>query len=243
MCISGYDTDMLNKKRRGGVYFYCFSPAVMIATFLIEFIGAAYILYRYKMSVKTRLIVALLVCLGLFQLAEYFVCTQSDVAVSAARAGYIAITFLPPLGYHLMSTLTASVKKRIIYALYVIGFVISAYFLTAPQAFEGYRCTGNYVIFQIGGYQTAVYSAYYFGIISTSVLKGIRYLQLKAKKGKAAVKWLLAGYGLFIIPVAILVVIHPDTSQALPSILCGFAVLLAIVLIAKVSPLTLKLRK
>ena len=53
---------------------YCFSPPVMIATFVIEVSLAIYTLWRYKLNPVTRLTVALLVCLAIFQLAEYNVC-------------------------------------------------------------------------------------------------------------------------------------------------------------------------
>ena len=52
----------------------CFSPPVMIATFIIEICLALFTLFRYKRSLLTGLSIALFVFLALFQLAEYFVC-------------------------------------------------------------------------------------------------------------------------------------------------------------------------
>lgn len=215
----------------------------MVATFVLEIALAAYTIYRYKFGPKTRAIVALLVCLAAFQLAEYFVCTNSGIAMGSARAGYVAITALPGLGFYLMGLLTKPLTRKQNLAIIGSTLVVAAYFLLAPQAFDAYRCTGNYVIFQIGMRQAAVYSLFYFGLILASLLRGARFLGSNPEREKARpVQWLLAGYAMFIVPVAILTVLHPDTGKAVPSIMCGFAVTLAVVLVAKVAPLSIKKR-
>lgn len=226
--------------------FYCFSPPVMIATFIIEAAMALYVLYRYKRSEKAWVIVSILLLLAAFQLAEYYVCTNSSISILAARLGFVAITFLPPLGLYLMFLLTGYKHKTYLKLLFLVGLVISAYFLFAPQAFETYQCTGNYVIFQIGPRVTFLYQVYYFGLILQSLITGALYLRSNSsldRPSKTPVKWLIAGYAFFIVPVAILTVFHPDTSKAIPSILCGFAITLAIVLVVKVAPATLIKKK
>jgi hypothetical protein len=206
---------------------------------------AIYTVVRYKLNTTGRLILSLLVCLGLFQLAEYFVCTQSTVAIFASRFGYAAITLLPPLGLYLMSELTKSMRRKAIVFMFLVAGLLVSYFLFVPNAFSGYECTGNYVIFQIGRSQTGAYTTYYFGLLALSLWKGSRFLRKADKAHKTnrqAVKWLLAGYLIFILPVATLVVVHPDTRAAIPSIMCGFAIGLAVILSAKVAPLKLKIR-
>ena len=46
----------------------------MLATLVIEIILALHTIWRYKLTPVTRIVVALLVCLALFQWAEYNVC-------------------------------------------------------------------------------------------------------------------------------------------------------------------------
>lgn len=53
---------------------YCFSPPVMLATLAIELVLALYTFWRYKLNAVTRIVMALLICLALFQWAEYNVC-------------------------------------------------------------------------------------------------------------------------------------------------------------------------
>jgi len=213
----------------------------MIMTFFIEILSALFVLYRYRRTKLAWSIVALLFCLGAFQAAEYFVCTNSTVAITAARLGFVAISFLPPLGLYTMSLLTGKSNVQYIRFTFALAVIFSAYFMFAPQAFDSYQCTGNYVIFQIGQVQTRVYMIFYFGIIAQSIIRGVYYLRTQDDdKNKNSVQWFLAGYAFFIVPVAILTVIHPDTRYAVPSILCGFAITLALVLVAKIAPLSLQ---
>ncbi|CAN5642562.1 hypothetical protein BH23PAT1_BH23PAT1_4430 [soil metagenome] len=227
----------MKKQRESSTILGCFTPPVMIATFLIEIFLAIYVLVRYKLSVRTSVIAAILICLAGFQLAEFYVCTQSDGAYIAARAGYVFITLLPALGLYLMSLLTKPLSRKATVSLLASTVLIASYFLLAPRAFDGYECTGNYVIFQIGALPVLFYSVFYFGVILLSILRGLRFVSANPKGMKAkAVRWLLAGYAAFIMPVAVIVIIQPEIIRALPSVLCGFAVALALILGLRVAP-------
>ena len=72
-------------------------------------------------------------------------------------------------------------------------------------------------------------------------------MQVKdAKKNQtkiSALNWLAAGYLSFILPTTFVNLVNPETIEGIPSIMCGFAVLLAIILIGFVAPLTLEKRK
>ena len=74
----------------------------MLATLLIEFSGALYTLIRYRLTARTAILAASLLALGVFQLAEYFICTGVVLSgLSWARLGFVAISLLPPLGIEL----------------------------------------------------------------------------------------------------------------------------------------------
>lgn len=230
-------------KQKKSVVLACFSPPVMVATFLIEVLIAGFVLFKYKFDKISKTIVALLLCLAAFQLAEYFVCTNSSIAVLASRLGYVAITLLPPLGLYLMSLLTSKLSRQALVTMLVSASAFIGYFLLSATAFKGYECTGNYVIFQLGTFQAWVYGFYYYSLIIAAIWRGANFIKHRPKaKTAISAKWLLAGYAFFITPVAVLVVMQPDTRDAIPSILCGFAVTMAITLGAKVAPGSLKLR-
>jgi hypothetical protein len=237
--FSCYDKAHMFKKQNGHV-FACFSPPVMLATFIFELASMIYVLFRYKLNSRSRLVAALLLYLSIFQLAEYMVCQNTTVADIASRVGYVAITFLPVMGLHLMAAIVNSRKKIFLYISYLLAVMISAYFLVHPNSFQSYECTGNYVIFQIGKSQAFAYSTYYFGLILSTLIYGI----IKYKKSKRQIQnnisWLIFGYLIFILPVAIISITHPDSRRAIPSVLCGFAVLFAVVLVVKIAPRVLK---
>lgn len=215
----------------------------MVATFLIEVSLALYTVIRYKFNAKNRSILALLLCLATFQIAEYFVCTDTTIAINASRAGYVAITFLPALGLYLMSLLTVPLSRFMNISTFLLTWFVAAYFLVTPNVFTSYVCTGNYVIFQLGHVPSFLYGLFYYALLAMAIVRGILFLvQQPGAKTEDAVHWLLAGYAVFMVPVAILTVLHPDTRQAIPSLLCGFAILLAIILGARIAPLTLEKR-
>lgn len=221
-----------------GTTFYCFSPGVMLATFVIETVALIYVVWRYNWNEIIRLVVLILLGLATFQLAEYMVCEGSPTNWFVwSRIGYVAITLLPPLGLHLAYTL-ASVKKRwLLWVAYsaMIGFI--AFFIFVDSSLGGYVCAGNYIIFEIMAESSLWYSLYYFGLLLAGITVSLRLIkQTKKKQIRRALSWLVVGYSAFILPTGIVRLVNAETAPAIPSIMCGFAVLLAIVLVVAVLP-------
>lgn len=238
---------MTNKK---ATQFNCFSPPVMIATMIIETTLAIYAVWRYKLNSAARLSVVMLLALATFQLSEYFVCTGvGSMAVPWSRVGFVAITLLPPLGLHLTHVLAGRQKRRLVYAAYLTmaGFV--AFFLLAPGIFTGHKCNGNYVIFQFSANVTGAYSVYYFGWLAAGIGLGCYWAnQLKARGGEAyrrlqSVRGIVVGYLVFLVPSGLSMTIRPDSRRAVPSVLCGFAVFLALIVALYILPRAAKRRE
>ena len=218
---------------------YCFSPPVMLATFLIETIGAAYVAFRYKLNRVGQLSVLLLICLGVFQLAEYLICEKPLLpGLTWARIGYVAITILPPLGISLAMAIARKKSLLAQIVLYTICAAFIIFFLFIPGALSASTCLGNYVIFQALPNSMYIYALYYYGllIIGTS-LCFYWSKQVKVKARSQALFWLAIGYLAFILPTTTVNLINPLTISGIPSIMCGFAVLMALTLIFKVMPL------
>ena len=204
---------------------------------------ALYTLWRYKMSVLTRLAVIMLVCLATFQLAEYFVCTGlGSMAAPWSRVGFVAITALPPLGLHIMHVLADKPRRRLVYGAYGTMVAYMAFFLFSPGTFTGHECTGNYVIFQFTPNVTGTYSVYYFGWLLAGIGLGFRWADELKAKGKSvarqlqSVQGLILGYLVFLVPSALSMAVKPDVRRGIPSVLCGFAVLLALILTLYIMP-------
>jgi hypothetical protein len=231
------------RERTGTTQLNCFSPPVMIATMVIEVSLALYTLWRYKMSPTIRLIAITLLALATFQLAEFFVCTNSiGHVIGWSRFGFAAITLLPPLGLHLMHDLAGKPGRRIVRTAYFTMACFIAFFLVFPNVFDSYQCTGNYVIFHLRPHAGGIYWVYYFGWIITSVVLGVRWGNQLARLGKKAhrqlqtVQALIIGWFVFIVPTAVANVVNPASRQGIPSIMCGFAVLLGLILALYILP-------
>lgn len=237
---------------RKGTQFNCFSPPVMLVTFGVEIVLALYVFWRFKLDMAARLAVLMLVLLAVFQLSEYFVCGGAGLSSSGwSRLGYASITLLPSLGLHLLYVVAGNKDRRLVRVGYAtaVGFII--FFLGYSEAFRSYQCTGNYVIFQLATNAGMVYGLYYYGWLTTVLYLGVcwaRQLQAQAKKtatseaNRKALVALVMGYLVFLVPTAIANSVKPETRQGIPSIMCGFAVIFAVILAVYIVPAIGKLR-
>ena len=218
---------------------YCFSPPVMIATFVIEICLAVYALWRYKLNAVTRPAVAVLVFLAIFQLAEYNVCEGSFGIDSLgwSRIGYIAITMLPPFGIHLAARLAGKKSTSLLVLAYVTGILFAAFFAFSGQGITASACMGNYVIFKTAPGSTLFYTLYYYGWLMVTVAYSFVLASRSKQASQArALRALAVGYLVFIVPTTAVNIVSPSTIAGIPSIMCGFAVLLAIILAGEVLP-------
>lgn len=228
------------KKYQGKLY--CFSPPVMLATFFIEFSFAFYTLWRYKLTTISRLAVVMLVTLGTFQLAEYMVCGGLGwTNVEWARVGYGAIALLPALGIHLVVALAGKKSPALIGAAYASCAAFVGFYLLAESAVSGQTCYANYAVFHVEQGSIWPFMAYYYGWMLVGTYLASRWgNQLPARKN--ALHAMAIGYLAFILPTTTFNILDPSTTKAIPSIMCGFAVLLAFVLVVKVLPNSVKVR-
>lgn len=218
---------------------YCFSPPVMLATLFIEVIGALYVVFRYKRTPVTWLATAMLVCLAIFQLAEYNVCEGAwgVNSLTWARIGYVAITLLPPLGLHLATKISQRSWKGMIALAYSAAALFAVFFLGVGNGMQSEQCLGNYVIFTTAPWAVQPYAAYYYGLIFVTIgYAAAVYKSIQPLAARHALLWLVIGYGALIIPTTTVNLIDPTTLAGIPSIMCGFAVILAILLVMVVVP-------
>ncbi len=231
----------MNKKK--SFYLYCFSPLVMLTTFLIEICAALYTLFRYKLDRIAQLIIAMLGFLSLFQLAEYMVCEGAFMLSSLdwARLGYASITILPPLGIHMGLQIAKKKNSALLAAAYGSAAIFATFFLFVGHGMQSQQCLGNYVIFSIAPYAAIPYGIYYYGWLVTGVLLAWHgRTRIANGNHKKALAWLVFGYLSFMVPTTVANMINPATIAAIPSIMCGFAIIMALTLLFKVSPLVLE---
>lgn len=218
---------------------YCFSPPVMIATFAIEIGLAIYVSWKYKLTSVTKLAIGVLFFLAIFQLAEYNVCEGSFGINSLgwARVGYVAITMLPPLGFHLATRLAGKKQRGAVTLAYASATAFALFFIFSGNGITSPACLGNYVIFRSAPGSVWLYSIYYYGWLIASTTYAFHQADKKiAAHRSKALKALAVGYLAFILPTTTANIMDPSTISGIPSIMCGFAVILAIVLAGEVLP-------
>ncbi len=219
---------------------FCFSPPVMLATFVIESVLASYTLLRYKLTTITRLVATMLTLLAIFQLSEFNVCGRVGVSASVwSRIGYVAITLLPALGIHLIQ----AVAKRGWFWLKWLAYASSLFFVAifgfAPSAFVGHVCAGNYAIFQLTNHTGELYFIYYYFWLFAGIVMSL-YFAINAKLHiRKALILQIVGYLSFLLPTGIVNDVNPKTIAGIPSVMCGFAVIYALALVLGIVPLAL----
>jgi hypothetical protein len=220
-------------QKEGSVTLCCFSPPVILLTFTIEAGLAVYAWWRYRSTRFGRLSAVLLVLLSLFQISEWFIC-QGGSSLLWSRVGFVATAFLPILGLDFVSMLAK--KKWPMWLGYALATVISGIFVFLPNAFTAAACTGKFVAFQGGSPALDfLYGFYYVLTMSLGVFLIVRFLKAGAPN-RPALAWLLIGYLAFCLPALALYVLVLASRTGAASILCGFAVLLALILALKVLP-------
>jgi hypothetical protein len=227
--------EVISKKYKDKLF--CFSPPVMIATCVIELTLLLYTIWRYKFNTVTRLVTLLLLCLSIFQLAEYRVCTGSSGVVQWSHLGYIAITVLPILGIHIINAITGRKNNFLVYAGYLTAAGFVAYFALSANSLDGHACLGNYVLFQVNANLTWLYGLYYYGWVVIGGLMSLGFAnRSKVKRQKQALLGFAVGYASFLVPTTTANLLNKATLNGIPSIMCGFAVLLAIITVLWVMP-------
>lgn len=222
----------------------CFSPLVMLLTFCFEFAAAAFVAWRYKLNRRALLIIAILVNLGIFQIAEWNICAQAGAEVWG-RIGFIGTAILIPLGLGLIHSLHRSRYSGFLTVIFSIATAIFVgWFALVPESVTIVFCGGNYSIFRLTDGLWEPYAVFYWlGLLISVVLTLYSARQVADQRLKRALMWFTVGYLSFIGPTLVSNALAPETLKAIPSILCGFAVFLALILVTIVAPASLQRRK
>jgi len=182
-----------------------------------------------------RTAVTILALLALFQLSEYQICTGS-YTLFWARIGIIAVTLLPILGIHLILILNNT--TRVLKAAYIIALASIIFFSFSSTAVTGAVCGGNYIIFQSEHAFYWLYTVYYLSLLFIGIWKS--YEQMIVAKEKAdkirlsILRWIIAGYLSFMLPMAFIYAFYESARNGVASIMCGFAIIFALILALRV---------
>ena len=195
--------------------------------FIIEFSLLLIALIKNRDHPYANTIYSLMTLLQIYQLTEFLLCIGIDENI-VGRIAITSITLLPPIGYYLSAKLS-NWKIKDYWIWLSIGFAISLYYIFAPISMTLNSCNPFYAIYNIPfGLH---YGIYYFGIILLAILLVvIQIFRKKIQYGNKGGIGLLIGFLSFLIPMALTVLIEENALFAIPSIMCKYAILLAITL-------------
>lgn len=195
------------------------------------------------MTTVSRLAVVMLASLGTFQLAEYMVCGGLGLTnIQWARVGYVTITLLPALGIHMLVKLAGKRKNILIASAYTTCLAFVIFYITGTDAFTGHQCFANYAVFYTQHASTDWYTGYYYGWLIIGIYLAWQW-GIEQPENKKVLYWMMTGYLVFLVPTTFFNIIDPSTLKGIPSIMCGFAVLLAFILSVKILPQTVESRR
>ena len=206
----------------------------MLATFAVEVGLLIYTLFRYKMTTVTRLAALLLFFLAIFQLAEFMSCGSANY-ITWSKIGFVAITALPPLCIHLILKIAGKNRPVIMIGSYLAAVMFAGIFLL-PGAFVNHQCAGNYVIFKLTNGFSDAYFVYYYGLLFVGLALSLYYAVHASLHVRKALSYQVLGYLSFLLPTATVNIAQPETTAAIPSIMCGFAVIYALIIVFGILP-------
>lgn len=217
------------KKFKTNTY-YCFSPPVMIATVLIELGLAIYTILRLPKNRVTVLGTTLLVLLAVFQVAEFNICEDIGFVGSIwAKVGFVAITFLPVVGLDMILSVARKRFIAIKILAYSTALLWSGMFLFR-NIMQSQFCGGNYIIFNLKPMFGGAYFVYYYLWIFIGSVIAIYYAKKEKRNIRNVLYSIVIGYAAFTVPATIIwLLVDSGAAQGLPSIMCGFAVIMALI--------------
>lgn len=212
----------------------CFSPKISLATALVEFAVSFFLIFRYKLNFFVKLLAIFIAVLGLYQFAEYMMCTTGYVDLWG-RFGFIAYTLLPAMGLHFV--LRFSRKKFSYYLLYIPTLIFIATAIFVEEFMLVGFCADYFVVmrnvFVTSGnfdYLKYVYMGYYSIYILLSILFLVPGL-INADSRPKRVLYMMAIGALVVSAGAafVFIVVLPDFKVMFPSIYCEFSLIFAFI--------------
>ena len=221
-------------KQNNSTRLNCFTPPVALATFIIEILFALYILVRHQRDRFMYGMAATLLLLGTFQLSEYMLCMGCD-QWWWLRIVHVAITLLPALGLHMVRMQTKSRGRIAVIAAYAAAAAFSIAYFTLPDMLAAVTCTGTFVAFHVDSTFNMLYGIFYLGLLTWAIVELLNAMKNRVGD-QIIIGWMLAGYSSFIVPMAIIYMLIEGARIGIPSIMCGFAVLLALIIVCAIMP-------
>ena len=200
--------------------------------FVIELILLIIICVKNRDHPQFWIIFTIMLLLQTYQLTEFLLCigVAQNIVV---RLAFSIITFLPPTGLLLTIRVLQCKHKFVLLIFYlslIFGAILSLYFLFWDEMIVLEDCNPIYATYQIG--LSYAYGVYYNLVIFFALL--VIFYQIifkRALKHNRKGLMVLIGYISFLLPMTITLIVDPELISAASSVMCKYAILLAITLL------------
>jgi peptidoglycan/LPS O-acetylase OafA/YrhL len=152
-----------------------------------------------------------------------------------ARFGYATITLLPALGIHMLSAIAGKKTGWLVKTAYATCAAFVIFYVVGQGALNGHTCYSNYAVFDTLHSSNILFGLYYYGWMFIGIYLAFIWSN-ELPRHRHALQAMAMGYAAFILPTTAFNIIDPSTTRGIPSIMCGFAAIFAIILVTKVLP-------
>ncbi|PKN54291.1 MAG: hypothetical protein CVU56_27360 [Deltaproteobacteria bacterium HGW-Deltaproteobacteria-14] len=210
-----------------------YSPALSIATAAFELGAAAWALRGPGRPEVLRPLALLLVLLAGYQVAEVFVCAAPH-DVFWARVAFADVVWLPPVGWLLLLRLARPERRRwghLTAGAFAIAGFFTVWVFADPRFVTGSVCQAVFASYTHPTLALEAYGAFYHLGLWGMIGGGIAALvHLDGPRERAHVADFLAGTVTFVVLALTTEVVYAPARDATPSIMCHYALALAIFL-------------
>jgi hypothetical protein len=206
----------------------CFAPYVSLSTFVIEFLLALFFLFQNPKDKLNRILALISFLLGLYQLNEFLICTTGLNIFT--KFAMIVTAVLPALAIS-YALIMSRKKLRFYWHILIYSPVL---FFTLMFAMSSYLsksavCSLVFIQYPPVGLLGRFFGLYY--LIYLSIALVIFYFVASKKRGKHERRLLhlgMLGVFTFTLSTFIFLLFLPSLQIQFSSVLCEFALLLAI---------------
>ena len=210
------------------VVIMCFAPYVSLLTFVIEFLLAAFFLLKNPKDNLNRMIALISLLLGFYQLNEFLICITGICLFT--KLAMMTTAILPALG---ITYALIVFRKKIKFRWHLLMYLPAIFFILMFGVFDYFKrsavCSTVFIRYPGTGLLGRFFASYYL----VYLVAGLIMFYFISSRVKSIYEKRLAYLGMFgllvfIVPTFLFLFFLPALKIQFASILCEFALLLAI---------------
>ncbi len=211
-----------------------YSPVLALATALFEVVVAVWALRGPGDRGIVRTTAAILVLLAGYQVTEVAICANMDAPGVLPRLAFLDVTWLPPLGLVLVAQLHRP-RSRLFHAasrtMLAAALAMAAWIALDRSFATASVCSAVYARYTHAMPRFTVYAGFYWiGLLGMAVSSGYGARAGADPHRRRLLTQVLLGTLGFVVPSIATSWFVPAARAALPSVMCHFALILAVFL-------------